>query len=175
MKRSTQIGVTSGLVAVAAALGIAVVNRRATNAELERRLALASDSTALDLALQSRNRTRFVSALERNDAETAPAPSPARINRTTVRRPARAIPVESPTRARVAAPQAAEVATNETAPTSSPLPESAPAPIEATSEAAPAPAPSPDHIPAPRPTPSRKGGYWSTADVIRNAPFPINP
>ena len=52
----------------------------------------------------------------------------------------------------------------------------APAPVEA-------PAPTRAEVPvvAPRPSapaPQRKapkGGWWSTGDVIRNAPFPVNP
>lgn len=173
MQRRTQIGIAGGLVFVATALGVAIVSRQSSAADLERRLALMSDSTALDLALQSRDRTQFVSAIERNDAETAPSPEPD--GKAAVRRPTRAAPVASPARARVAAPKTTEVASTETAPVASPSQDSEPAPIETPAQASPAPAPSADHIPAPRPTPSRKGGYWSTADVIRNAPFPINP
>jgi hypothetical protein len=56
-------------------------------------------------------------------------------------------------------PQAAEVAA---APEPSPTPE----PVVA--------APSRRPMPAPEPA-RRRGGWSSTADVIRNAPFPINP
>jgi hypothetical protein len=41
----------------------------------------------------------------------------------------------------------------------------------------PAPAPQPTAAPSPTPTPTpqRKGGYATMGDIMRNAPFPINP
>ena len=171
MKRSTQAGIAGGLLAIATAFGVAAFNRRGTSVELERRLALRSDSTALDLALRARDRTQFVSAIERNDAETAPAPLSRPNPQAPVRRPLPVAPEVMRSPSRVAAPAVTEVAAAEPAPQV----ESTPAPVETPAEAAPAPARTPDHYPAPRPTPTRKGGYWSTGDVIRNAPFPINP
>lgn len=174
MKRSTQAGIAGGLLAIATAFGVAVIQRQSASAELERRMALRSDSTALDLALRSRDRTQFVSAIERNDAAPEPAPRPS--TRAPVRRQVRASPAVIRSPARVTAPVATEVATAESAPAASPQAEAAPAPVDAPAEAAPVPSRTPDHFPAPRPTPTRRsGGYWSTGDVIRNAPFPINP
>ena len=174
MKRSTQAGIAGGLVAIATAFGVAFINRQDADADLARTLALRSDSTALDLALRSRDRTQFVSAIERNDATAAPAPAERPSPPALVRRQARAAPAVASAPARVASPVPTEVAATETAPTAAPRNESAPAPAETAAEV-PAPARTPDHYPAPRPTPTRKGGYWSTGDVIRNAPFPINP
>ncbi len=175
MKRSTQAGIAVGLVAIATAFGVALINRRGADADLARTLALRSDSTALDLALRSRDRTQFVSAIERNDATTGPAPADRPSPPAPVRRQVRAAPAVTRAPARVASPVPTEVAEAEAAPMAAPQGESAPAPVETQTEAAPAPARTPDHYPAPRPTPTRKGGYWSTGDVIRNAPFPINP
>ena len=172
MKRSTQAGIAGGLLAIATAFGVAVIQRQSAGAELERRMALRSDSTALDLALRSRDRTQFVSAIERNDAAPEPGPRPS--TRAPVRRQVRASPAVIRSPARVTAPVATEVATVESAAAASPQAEAAP--VDAPAEAAPVPSRTPDHFPAPRPTPTRRnGGYWSTGDVIRNAPFPINP
>jgi outer membrane biosynthesis protein TonB len=69
---------------------------------------------------------------------------------------------------------------------SAPAPEAAEAQVRVAQTPAPAPTPSPVEEPAPivTPTPSpspapargsQRGGTWTMADVIRNAPFPIKP
>ncbi len=78
------------------------------------------------------------------------------------------------------APRATQVAVApEPEPTAAPERVPTPAP-ERSPEAAPLPAVEP--MPAPRPRPAdapqptrRRGGWSSVSDVIRNAPFPINP
>lgn len=176
MTRRTRYAIAGGLLSIATTSGVAIVHQRSSAADARRALTLASDSTALELALQAGSRTQFVSALERNEAEPAPAPAPKAGRSTVTRRPTRAAPVEQPTRARISEPQATEIASvpEEVA---APTVETAPAPSETPAEAAPAPAPSPDRYPSPAPQPGRgrRGGWWTTGDVIRNAPFPINP
>lgn len=176
MQRRTQFAILGGLLAIATALGIAVFSRHTAAIRAERALTLASDSLALDLALSSSNRTQIVSALERNDAETAPAPAPMSKSRAPVRARTRATPIPKPSPRHVPEPAAVEVAEAPEA-VSAPMEETTTAPSPVPAEVTPSPASSPSPLPLPAPAPSRgrRGGWWTTADVIRNAPFPINP
>lgn len=121
-----------------------------------------------------RPRTQFVSAVELG-GEVAPAPkAPER---------ARATPTRAPRMPRVAAATTRPVTHVAAAPAPAPEPTPEPTPEPVVERA---PAPSEPIIAAPAPMPrrdeprasSRRGGgqgTWTTADVIRNAPFPINP
>ena len=130
---------------------------------LNKDLALAS-AAGTELASSNANDVQVVSAIERTGTavkETA-APKKSATPRVT--------PKPSPK----AEPQAA--------PEAQPDPTPAPEPVKAETPA-PAPKPQPEVTPRPRTAPRpaatarapRRGGYWTTGDVIRNAPFPINP
>jgi hypothetical protein len=140
---------------------------------------------ATSVGLAPAARTQFVSALELGRTADGPAEAPpARARR---RAPERALarPVAR-TVARSAAPRAEvrRAAPRATTRASAPVVVAA-APVEAPrvepAEVV-APAPRPEPIvaaPSRRSMPAaesgRRSGGWSTADVIRNAPFPINP
>jgi hypothetical protein len=126
--------------------------------DLSRDLAVAGANN--DLALSpAAGRTDVVSSIERMPTGT-PKPAPSR---------------QAPARA----PHAP------VAPVPQPAPSPAPAPVVAPTPAptpAPAVTPAPQEAPvivtprpAPRPTPQKPGGYKSVGDIIREAPFPINP
>jgi hypothetical protein len=185
LRRHT-MNVSIRLLATLVALGgLAACGRQATmNDDLKHDLDQAS-TTSVELAPRARS-TAVVSAIELGQAAEPKAETP----HTTPARhaPARAKAPQPTRRTPVhvaVAPQGAE-----------PQPVSqAPAPVAD----APAPAPAPEptvEAPAPSPTPApvgsrgptgdrdgdrhgdrrgRRGGWWSTGDVIRNAPFPINP
>jgi cell division septation protein DedD len=148
-RRSRRVA-SSALVVLAT---LAACGRSSTsNDSLKRDLDLAG-STSLELAPRSAG-TNVVSAIEETPG-AVPAKSAAK-----VRAPSNAPVAHKPVRrASVAAaterPQEQASAPQETA--ASQLP------------ATPAP------TPTPVPTPQRRGGYKSIGDVIRNAPFPINP
>jgi hypothetical protein len=163
---------------VTTALGLALVlgatacdgTRPALAEDLQRDLDLTK-SEAVELAPR-RGGTDVVSAIEGGVAPaepeqraTAPAPT-RRAPRVAARAPS---PQRAPVRAAPATPApVAEVAAPEPA-------EVAPAAPTAVEEVAPAPA---ADLPRQRPQPEQRaprGGWWSTGDVIRNAPFPINP
>jgi hypothetical protein len=121
-------------------------------------------------------RTQFVSPLELGHAadRAAPAAAPARATARRTAAPAARTPAAR-TAARRAVPRPvaprAEVADARVAERDAETPPVAP-PVDPT-PAEPVVA-APSRRPAPTPEPRRRGG-WSTADVIRNAPFPINP
>lgn len=148
---------------VIALIGVAACNSAsAADKDLSHDLDLASSPatsapTGLSLA-PSAGRTDVVSSIERAP-EAAPAPRPSAPQRSVVH--------HSVHHSALAA--------------SAPV---APAPVVAAAHTpAPSPAvaaaPAPDPTPAPRPTPTQqrepRGGYRTVGDVIRNAPFPINP
>ena len=121
-------------------------------------------------------RTQFVSPLELGHAadRAAPAAAPARATARRTAAPAartpaartavrRAVPRPVAPRAEVADARVAE-RDAETPPVAPPVDPTPAAPVVA----------APSRRPAPPAEPRRRGG-WSTADVIRNAPFPINP
>ena len=63
-------------------------------------------------------------------------------------------------------------------PVQPPVPTTAPAQVAKAPVVAPAPvpaAPTPAPTPTPTPTPRRPGGYSTMGDIMRKAPFPINP
>ena len=131
------------------------------SADLEQDLARAGGAN-VQLAGNSANRIDVVSASERVES---PAPAPKA--KTVTRAPSATRGTKAPT----------PKVRRET-----------PAPVEAPREAEPAPAevikPQPEPVQAPQerpraPVPSRqpepRGGWSTPGEVIRNAPFPINP
>jgi hypothetical protein len=125
-------------------------------------------------------RTQFVSPLELGRAPEPAAPAAAPV-RTAARRTA-APAVRAPAARAVArrpaprpAAPPAEVADARVAEREDATPPVAP-PVAPAVDPAPAEpvVAAPSRRPAPTPEPRRRGG-WTTADVIRNAPFPINP
>ena len=123
-----------------------------TDSALQRDLDRAG-ATGVDLASGGGARTDVVSAVERTGGGTA----------VRARTPVRAAAKPSSTQATVAAIPAT------------------PSPQEPAAQVVVVPndtAPAPIAAPRPRPaqqTPGRRGPYKSVGDVIRNAPFPINP
>ena len=117
----------------------------------------AAQGSTVELAPDGARRTQVVSAEELTGAGTAP-----RAPQATPRATPRSIPA-----ARTPAPAPAPAA---------PAVVVAPAPVPPVVNAdtlapiEPRPAPA-----RPAATPSRRGGYKSVGDVIRDAPFPINP
>jgi hypothetical protein len=127
----------------------------------------AAQAASLELAPRAAGAITVVSPEEQG----RPSAEPVRVRRAPVRR-TKAVAVAQPV-ASVAAnegPVADEVgeAVEEVAEVAGPGPvESAPE-VEAG-----LPAPRPRALPLP--TPGRRGGYKTTAEVIRDAPFPIHP
>ena len=128
-------------------------------------------------ATRPAERTQFVSAVELGRTEE---PRRAVPRATAPRRPA---PQARPTRAVAAAPVARPAPV---APAPARAREVAEVPAEATDapEAAAVPSPAPDGPVVAAPSrrtqdaqegPRRRGRVWGMGDVIRNAPFPINP
>lgn len=149
LKRNGRIGALLAIMAVAAC------SRSSTsNDSLKRDLDLAG-STSLELAPQASG-TQVVSSIEETPS-ALPAKSTARV-RTPARKPAVRTPVH----------QAAAV---------SRAPEQTQQESPAATQSAPTTAPQLPATPAPKPvpTPQRRGGYKSEAEIFRNAPFPINP
>lgn len=144
--------VASGALVVALATLAACGRSSTSNDSLKRDLDLAG-STSLELAPRSAG-TNVVSAIEETPGAVQ-AKSAAK-----VRLPSNAVAHKPVRRASVAAAPERQQ-------------EQARAPQE-TSVASPLPA-TPAPTPRPVPTPQRRGGYKSIGDVIRNAPFPINP
>jgi len=142
------LGVLIGVVLMAAC------SRSSTgNDALKRDLDLAG-STSLELAPRASG-TQVVSAVEESPG-AVPARSTARVRApaksAAPRAPARQTAARTPER-----PQPEPIREAELPSESSALP------------ATPAP------TPTPVPTPQRRGGYKSVGEIIRNAPFPINP
>ena len=154
-----------GLVALAAVAACSPAPA-AEDASLQRDLDLAKGAS-MELAPQAASETQIVSAIERApEAIVRPTTSERRPLPRRAPNAPRQEPVPTPS------PEADVVAVAE-----EPSPEVAPTPAPTPS----APAPAADVVPTPRPTPppaatpSRRGGYKSVGEVIRNAPFPINP
>jgi outer membrane biosynthesis protein TonB len=165
--------------AVTAVLGVAACGPQGSapvDDELKRDLDMA-EAAAVQIA-PAAPRTQVVSAIEGGETpEKAPEPkaTPRPSPRPTVAR-------KAPTPRRAPTPvQVAEAPEPAPAPVPEPTPEPTPAPVEVREPvtAAPTPAPSREPAPAPRQIPAPRGrsgrGTWTTADVIRNAPFPILP
>ncbi len=95
----------------------------------------------------NRGGTQFVSAIEQTPGAVRAPNAPVRRAAAVVQPLQPAVPTTAP----------AQVAK---APVVAPLP---------------APVPTPTPAPTPTPTPRRPGGYSTMGDIIRKAPFPINP
>jgi len=146
------------LAGVVAALSLAACSRSGSApVDLGSELEVATGDTSG--LLPNRGGTQFVSAIERTPGSVPAASAP--VKRPTPAPRATPQPVKAPVVDKAPAPEAEAVVV---AP--APAPEPAPA-------ATPAPAPTP--TPTPTPTPRRRGGYSNMGDIIRNAPFPINP
>lgn len=127
---------------------------------LERDLQVVQGS-AVELAPRAGGQ-QVVSAIESAPANPQPRPSaPAPRRKSPTPRPP--APTPEPV---LAAAEPAEATVDAPAPTevAAPTPRQAEVPVVAPRPSAPAPQ---------RKAP--KGGWWSTGDVIRNAPFPVNP
>lgn len=163
MPNSLRISLGAVLLAAAAACS-GSPDQMAVSSDLEQDLARAGGAN-VQLAGSSANRVDVVSASERVESPT-PAPKAKTISRApSVNRGTRAIAPsprrESPAAARPA-PRAeeqtpAEQPRVEREPTPEPVPQTRPQ------------APVPSRQPEPR------GGWKTPGEVIRNAPFPINP
>lgn len=161
---------TMATAAVAAMLASAACSGRGAGASATPDDALLEDldqASGTGVALAPQNgATQVVSAIELGTSTRA-APE-----RRVVRR---AATPKAPSYAAAPAPAKEEPAPAvvptkepEPAPSVQPLPEPTPAPATQSRR--------PDApMPLPLPTPHRRGGYKSVGDVIRNAPFPINP
>jgi hypothetical protein len=152
----------TGLVAIAA---LAACSSKTPSADeaLQRDLNLANGAM-LDLAPQGGQKTQVVSAVERSP-ESSQRPSTTERRQTPKRVPNAAERDVTPT------PEpAADVVDVAVAPAEEPTPAPTPAVVPVIA-APPPPAP----LPRPAATPQRRGGYKTVGDVIRNAPFPVNP
>ena len=149
--RSARLGTTAALLALLATAACSS-ERASADEALLRDLDQAS-AVGIELAPSAEGRA-VVSAIE-----STPATKRAATPQRTTRAPA-------PRATRAPAPRA-DVAQ---APAPDAEPAAAPAPRVETTEPRPT-----TSIPRPTPTPTRRGGYSTTADVIRNAPFPILP
>ena len=146
----------AGVGAVVALMAAAACGRSSTSEDaLQRDLELAG-STSLELAPRTSG-TQVVSSIEETPG-AVPAKSTARV-RTATKSPAQRSPVRQAANLPHTPPQ--------------PQPEQ-PKVAEQAPEVAPLPA-TPAPTPTPVPTPQRRGGYKSVGEIIRNAPFPINP
>ncbi|MGI8546510.1 MAG: hypothetical protein ACR2M1_04130 [Gemmatimonadaceae bacterium] len=156
-----QLGLTAAIVTLLGAA--ACSNASAADKDLSRDLDLAAAAPATSSGLSlapSAGRTEVVSTVERApEAKAAPRPSA----------PQRAVVHHSPRQATLAAtaPVAAPVAV-----VRAPEPVAAPDPAPI---AAAEPAPQPRPTPAPTRQQEPRGGWRGVGEVIRNAPFPINP
>jgi hypothetical protein len=121
-------------------------------------------SSDVQLAGSSNGRVDVVSAAERTDGAIAAPKAP-----TVSRAP-------SAVRGKTAVVKSARKATPAPAEPSPRAAEVAPAEVR-TEEPAPEPTPAQDRPRAPRPSTQREppGGWRTPGEVIRNAPFPINP
>ena len=144
------------LAGVVAAVSLAACSRSGSApVDLGSELEIATGDTSG--LLPNRGGTQVVSAIERTPgsvpAASAPVKRPTPAPRATPQR------VKAPVVNKAPAPEAEAVVV-------------APAPSP---EPAPAATPAPTPTPTPTPTPRRRGGYSNMGDIIRNAPFPINP
>ena len=142
--------------AALAALAIAAACGKPTGSalsdDLQRDLDQAGGS-GIELAPSASARTQVVSAEEQGRVERRRSAAPRPTSNA-----ARAVPVARTS----SAPEPR-------------VPTSAPADPPTTVEAAPPPAPAGPRPQPNVPTQQRRGGYKSVGDVIRDAPFPINP
>lgn len=161
MPNSLRISLGAVLLAAAAACS-GSSDRAVVSSDLEQDLARAG-GTDVQLAGSSANRVDVVSASERVESPT-PAPKAKTASRVpSVNRGTRAI-APTPRRQAPAAAQPAPRA-EEVAPADQPRVERQPEPMPQTRPQAP--------VPSRQPEP--RGGWKTPGEVIRNAPFPINP
>jgi hypothetical protein len=163
MRNSLRLSLGTLLVAAAVACS-GSSDQAAVNADLEQDLARAGGAD-VQLAGSSANRVEVVSASERVDSPV-PAPKAKIVSRApSVKRGTRAV-APSPRRETPAAAQPAPRAEAQ-APAEQPREEPQPE-LERMPQSRPQ-APVPSRQPEPR------GGWKTPGEVIRNAPFPINP
>jgi len=161
MRNSLRLSIGAVLVAAAAACS-GTPDHPSVSSDLEQDLAKAGGSN-VQLAGNSCNRIDVVSASERVESPT-PAPKAKTVTRApSVNRGTKAV-APSPRRERPAAAQPAPKA-EEQAPAEQPRVEREPEPLPQSRPQAP--------VPSRQPEP--RGGWKTPGEVIRNAPFPINP
>ena len=165
MTSSIRTGTRSALAAALLLAGAVACSSKASTPTLASDLQgdlEAAKSSSVDLANEGARRTQVVSAEELTGGAVARAPqsAPKAAPRTAA---PRATPNRTPSHTPTPAP-AAPTVVQAPAPVPPVVDADTLAPIE------PRPAPS-----RPAATPSRRGGYKSVGDVIRDAPFPINP
>jgi outer membrane biosynthesis protein TonB len=179
---NTSIRPVAALVAMSALSALAACGRQATMTDdLKHDLDQAS-TASVELAPRGQQ-TAVVSAIELGESAAPQA-------KATHVTPARRAPerTKAPATTHVK-PVVQQVAVTPTKPEPQPVAEQ-PAPVQEAPAPTPAPAappvidaPAPSPMPSPSTEPGRSrhgrtgrgGGWWSTGDVIRNAPFPINP
>ena len=160
MRNYLRLSIGAVLVAAAAACSGAP-DHPTVSSDLEQDLAKAGGSN-VQLAANPGNRLDVVSASERVESPT-PAPKARTVSRApSVKRGTRAV-TPSPRRETPAAAQPAPDA--EQAPAEQPRVEREPEPLPQSRPQAP--------VPSRQPEPP--GGWRTPGEVIRNAPFPINP
>jgi hypothetical protein len=162
MRNSLRFSLGTALLAAAAACS-GSPDKATVNSDLEQDLAKAGGAN-VQLAGSSGNRVDVVSASERVESP-APAPKAPTVSRApSVRRGTRAV-APSPRRETPAAAQPAPKA-----------PEQAPAEQPRVEQRLPDPVPQTrPQAPVPSRQPEPRGGWKTPGEVIRNAPFPINP
>jgi hypothetical protein len=162
MRNSLRLTIGAVLVAAAACSGSP--DHPSVSSDLEQDLAKAGGSN-VQLAGNSGNRIDVVSASERVESPT-PAPKAKTVTRApSVNRGTKAV-APSPKRERPAAAQPAPKA-EEQAPAEPPR-------VGRPPEPEPLPQSRPQ-APVPSRQPEPRGGWKTPGEVIRNAPFPINP
>lgn len=165
MTSSIRTGTRSALAAALLAAGALACSGKSSSAPLANDLLgdlEAAKSSSIELANEGPRRTQVVSAEELTGRAPARAPERAPQAAPRTAAPRKVTPSRAPT----------------PAPAASPAPSIDVAPAPETPAASPDPLPPIEPRPAPSrpaPTPSRHGGYKSVGDVIRDAPFPINP
>ncbi|HET9797892.1 MAG TPA: hypothetical protein VFP90_07885 [Gemmatimonadaceae bacterium] len=159
MSTSLRLPLGALLLAAAAACSSAP-DKPALSADLEQDLARAGGAK-VELAGSAANRVDVVSAAERVESST-PAPAKTVARAASAKRSTRAV-APSPRRSQPAA-STPTVRSPEPAPVERPRVETAPDPVPQSRPAAPAPRQQ-----------EPPGGWRTPSEVIRNAPFPINP
>jgi hypothetical protein len=158
------IRLSLGALVLAAAAACSKSEQPTVSTDLEQDLAKAGGAN-VQLAGSSANRVDVVSAAERTESPTPTpnakattrAPSVNRGTKAVVRSPRRVTPAPAAPAPRAPEPAPAEVRRAEPQPEPVNVPQSRPQ------------APVPSRQPEPR------GGWRTPGEVIRNAPFPINP
>lgn len=132
----------------------------------------AAQSSSIELANEGPRRTQVVSAEELTGATRAPQTVARATQRSTARGTAPSME-RSPARKATTGREPGTAARPQDAPAAvvAPTPE-VPVVVNADTLAPIVPRPEPSRPAGP---PPRRGGYRSVGDVIRNAPFPINP